>query len=111
MGESRAAVILERTQNWIGVDLVAGAGEETAAIVITNIVAVRDNGASVNSDVSARGTGFEDSVPDLEWPCGEDTAAGVTCVAGDRAMTDDPATVDPTTTTEPINAVPADGAV
>ena len=82
----------------IGIDLVAGSSEDTGAIVITHVIAVRSNRAAVDSDVSAGRTGFQDSVPDLEWPCGEDAAAGAAGVATDRAMADDPATVDPTTT-------------
>ena len=39
-----SAVILEWAEQGIGVDLVAGAGQETAAIVTAKIVAVRSNG-------------------------------------------------------------------
>ena len=45
MGEGRAAVVLERAEHWIGVDLVAGRIQETAAIIAAEIVAVRDDRA------------------------------------------------------------------
>ena len=32
MGEGRAAVVLQRAEQWIGVDLVAGRSQEAAAI-------------------------------------------------------------------------------
>ena len=46
MGRGWAAVILEWAEQGIGVDLVAGAGQETAAIIITKIVAVRGDGTA-----------------------------------------------------------------
>ena len=36
MREGRAAVVLQRTEHWISVDLIAGAGQHTAAVVAGN---------------------------------------------------------------------------
>ena len=66
MGEGRAAVILERAEHWIGVDLIARSSEKTGAIVITNIIALRGNRAAVVNDISAGGSSFQDCVPDVE---------------------------------------------
>jgi hypothetical protein len=41
MGKGWAAVILKWAEQGIGVDLVAGAGQETAAIIATDVVAMR----------------------------------------------------------------------
>jgi hypothetical protein len=53
MGEGRAAVALQRTEERIGIDLVARTSEEPAAVIATEIVAVRCDGAAVVSDIGA----------------------------------------------------------
>ena len=110
MGKGRASVILQRSEERIGIDLVANRSQKTTAIISANIVAVRGNRAAVVNDISAGGTSFQDCVPNLELRKGdEDVAAEGTCVAGDGAVADDTATGDTTTTV--VSAVPADGAV
>ena len=49
---------LEGAQQRVGIDLVAGAVQETAAIVATNVVAMSDKAAAIIKDVDARGTCF-----------------------------------------------------
>ena len=45
MRKGRAAVVLEWAEHWLGVDLIAASGEEAAAVVIDEIVAVRGDRA------------------------------------------------------------------
>jgi hypothetical protein len=51
--EGRAAVILERTQQWIGVNLIAKPGQQTARIIAAQVIAVRGNRAGVIENVFA----------------------------------------------------------
>ena len=53
MGEGRAAVILQRAKERIGIDLVARTSEEPAAVIATEIVAVRCDRAAAVSDIGA----------------------------------------------------------
>ena len=53
MGEGTAAVVLQPTEERIGVDLVARTSEEPAAVIATEIVAVRCDRAAVVSDIGA----------------------------------------------------------
>ena len=64
MGECRPAVVLQWAKYWLGIDVVAGSREKTAAIVITNIVAVGRNRATQENDIRAGGSSFQDCVPD-----------------------------------------------
>ena len=45
VGEGWAAVVLERAEQWIGVDLIAAAIQETAAIIAAEVVAARSDRA------------------------------------------------------------------
>ena len=65
MREGRAAVVLERAEHWLGVDLVAGRGEEAAAVVIDEIVAVRGDGARDIRNAGAGCADLEGSIPNL----------------------------------------------
>src|SRR6266853_4774586 len=47
------AVVLQRAKQRVGVDLVARTSEEPAAVIATEIVAVRCDGAAVVSDIGA----------------------------------------------------------
>ena len=67
MGEGRAAVVLERAEHGIGVDLIASRSQETAAIIAAQVVTERGNGASIVKDVRARSAGFQDCIPDFEY--------------------------------------------
>jgi len=58
MGECRAAVILQGAKQRIGVDLIAGTVQKTAAIIATNVVAMSDKAATIIKDVDARGACF-----------------------------------------------------
>ena len=60
MREGRAAVILQRPEQWIGVDLIAGASQITAAVVAAHVVAERGNRAGVIENVFARTARVED---------------------------------------------------
>ena len=65
MRERRAAVVLQRTKQRIGVDLIARAGQITAAVIAAEVVSMRGDGTAVSEDVFARCTGIEDCVGDL----------------------------------------------
>jgi hypothetical protein len=64
MGECRSAVVLQLAKYWIDIDLVAGSREKAARKVITNIVTVGRNRATLDFDISAGGSSFQDCVPD-----------------------------------------------
>jgi hypothetical protein len=66
MSESGSSIILERSKHRIGVDLVAGAIQKTAAIVATDIVAVRGDSAAAVKDICARSSRIQDAVSDLK---------------------------------------------
>ena len=57
-----AAVILQRTKQRIGIDLIARAGQITAAIIAAEIVSKRGDRAAIIEDVFARCAGIQDSV-------------------------------------------------
>jgi hypothetical protein len=58
VGECWAAVILQGAKQRIGVDLIAGTVQKTAAIIATNVVAMSDKAATIIKDVDARGARF-----------------------------------------------------
>src|SRR5262249_32879971 len=61
-----ASVILQGPQQRVDVDLITGAGQEPAAVVIANVIAMRANRAIAVIDVFARGASFQDGVPNLD---------------------------------------------
>ena len=65
MRERRAAVILQRTKQRIGIDLIAWAIQITAAVIAAEIVSNRGEGAAAVEDVFARCAGIQDCVGDL----------------------------------------------
>ena len=85
------AVILQRTKQRIGVDLIARASQITAAVIAAEVVSKRRDRAAVIEDVFAGHAGIQDCVGDLN-----DTANSVHCVinasarrcrvVGDRAI-------------------------
>ena len=105
MSESRSSIILKRPKQRIGIDLVVGAVQETAAIVATDVVAVRGDHASVVRDVGTRAR-FQDGIPDRERPT-DDNAAAV--VAANGAIGDGAAAID--TATRQAGIVTAERAV
>ena len=63
----RATVVRERANVRIGVNLIAGASEETAAVIIAQVVAKRGLGAAAKrSDVRSGGSGLEDGITNLQ---------------------------------------------
>ena len=73
--ERRATVILQRTKQRIGIDLIARAVQVTAAIVAADIVPMRRDHAAVVENVFARCTGIENGVGDLNNAVGVDATA------------------------------------
>ena len=51
MGEGRAAVVLQRAEQWIGADLVAGRSQEAATEIIAQIVTMRGDRALAVGDI------------------------------------------------------------
>src|SRR5437016_13943795 len=43
MGQSRTAIVLERAEHWIGIDLIACRREEPAEVIAAQVVAARAN--------------------------------------------------------------------
>src|SRR5439155_7578221 len=111
MGEGRAAIVLERAEDRVGIDLVAGSSQETATVVTAKVVAVGSDRCSITNDICSRATGFKNSISNLDRAGGIDTAAllggGVTA---DRAIGDNTAAVDATPVTE-VSRIAADSAV
>ena len=60
-----AAVILQRAKQRSGINLIARAGQITAAIITADIVSKGGDGATVIKDVFARCAGIQDCVGDL----------------------------------------------
>ncbi len=63
MSERGSSIILERSKYGIGVDLITRAVQETAAVVTTDVVAVRSDRASVVRDVRDRR--IQNAIPNL----------------------------------------------
>ena len=53
MRESRATIILQRTKQWIRIDLIAWTGQNAAAVIAANVVPARGDGAAIVNDVFA----------------------------------------------------------
>jgi hypothetical protein len=66
VSERWSTIVLQGAQHRIGIDLVAGAVQKTAAIIAADIVSVRGDRAAIIKDVDARGACFQDRVPKLE---------------------------------------------
>ena len=63
MRECWGAIVLQGAQHRVGIDLVAGAGQETAAIIITKIVTERSNRTVQNKNAPA---GTQDGISKLD---------------------------------------------
>ena len=61
----RATVTLQRTEQRIGIDLIAGAIQITAAIIAAEIVSIGCDRATVVKDVFAQCSGIQDCVGDF----------------------------------------------
>ena len=68
MRKSWATVVLQRTKQRIGIDLIAWADQITAAIIAAEIVSMRCDRAAVVENVLSLGAGLEDRVRDLNYP-------------------------------------------
>lgn len=66
MGEGRTSVILQRAKHRIGVDVVTGSDQKTAAIIAAQVVAERCHCAVCVINVRASSSGVEDCVPDRQ---------------------------------------------
>src|SRR5205823_11078533 len=94
--EGRAAVVLQRAEQWIGVYLVAGRRQEAAAAVAAQVVTVRGDGRPVSrfisvKDIFARSTGLQDGAADVHGRSVigvVDAAAGGGRVAAQGAVVD-----------------------
>src|SRR6266496_6349510 len=64
MREGGAAIILQRTKQGIDVDLVASRREETAAVVVAEIVAERAHRTGRIVEIFTRSAGIQDSASD-----------------------------------------------
>ena len=83
MSESGSSIILKRSKHGIGIDLITGAVQITAAIVTTDIIAVRGDGAPIVRDVGTDAR-FQDGIPDRERPTDDNAAAVVAANGGIR---------------------------
>ena len=63
MGKCRAAVVLQRTKQRIGIDLIARATQITVAIIGANVVAVRRDCAEIADNAVSSRSDVEDGVP------------------------------------------------
>src|SRR6266511_802029 len=94
MRECGAAIVLQWAKHRIGVDQIAGTGQDTAAVVAADIVAKRCDRAGVIDDISSCCAGFEDRACHNNRRLTTivakaiDAAAVVSRVAADRAVCD-----------------------
>src|SRR6266536_2922931 len=89
MRECGATVVLQWAKHGIGVDLIARAGQDTAAVVAAEIVAERVYPSAVIGDVFSYCAGVEDGVPDpyISTDAVNDAATiHLSGVAADRAV-------------------------
>ena len=63
MSQCRAAVILQRAKDWIGVDLIAGSIQIAATVVAANIVTVRGDCADIIENAMSPRADVEDRDP------------------------------------------------
>ena len=89
--ESWAAVILQRTKQCIGIDLIAWAIQIAAAIVAAEIVSIRRDGAGVVEDVFARGARIENCISSFNCSRSELIRYIVETTAGDCRISTDSA--------------------
>ena len=66
MSKGRTAVVLQWAKHRIGVDLVTGRGQITAAIVAAQVVTMRGDRAGAIVDILARNTGIQNRIGDVE---------------------------------------------
>src|SRR6476620_9598840 len=74
MSECRPTVVLQRAKHRIGIDLIAGAIQITAAVIAADIIAVRGHRAKAAKDVVRLAT-VQDGVSNLDGLAIPDTTA------------------------------------
>ena len=65
MRKGWAAVILQRTEQRIGIDLIAWASQVAAAVIAAEVVSKRRDCAAVIEDVCTQCVGIQDCVGDV----------------------------------------------
>src|SRR5438105_14459511 len=97
MGKGGAAIILEWAEQGIGVDLIAGSSQETAAVIAAKVVTMRDNGSAVIKNGPARGT-VQNGIRKVDRVDGIDSAAltGISGFASECGIGDSACTIDQT---------------
>lgn len=86
MRECRTAVVLQRAQQWLGVDLIPGACQHARAIIAAEIVSMRDNCAAVIGDIRTRVASFQDGVSNFQCLGVKDASAETGRVTAKRAV-------------------------
>src|SRR5438477_11518476 len=92
MGGGRTAVILQRAEHGVGVNLVGRVGKKAATVIAAEVVAERGNRARVISDVAARSASVQDRAAQLHdrgpsnYKIVDATAALVAYVAAQGAV-------------------------
>ena len=66
MGECWATIILQRTEQWSGIDLIARAVQIPAGIITAEIEAMRRHRAAVIEKGSTRCAAVEDGIADIQ---------------------------------------------
>ena len=96
MGKGRAAVVLQRPEPGIGVDLVRRRSQIAAPAITAEIVTMGSNRpAAAVKKIRAIGAGVQNGIAYLECAVGDvDTSALRSRVAADRAICDATATID-----------------
>ena len=114
MCQSRAAVIRQRPEDRIGINLVACSSEKTGSVVIAQVVSVRSYDATPTKDVGAHDAGLQDRVAEHQLSgIDVDTAVQISPVATDRTVGDGDGVSSAIGNRSAIlgGVIPADGAV
>jgi hypothetical protein len=88
MSESRSSIVLKGSKHGISVDLVPRVVQKTAAIVATDIVAVRGDGTAAVENICARTSRIQDAVSDLKSPVVPNSPSIVGGVSAESAVGD-----------------------
>src|SRR2546422_1079737 len=94
MSQCCSTVVLQRTEERVGVDLVSGTRQITASVIAADVVAMRGNCTPIVRDVRAGRSGVQDSVPNLQRLVDRNTA---TTIVAKSAVTDSAAAIEAAT--------------
>jgi hypothetical protein len=87
MRKRGAAVVLQRAQHWVGINLIARATQDTASIIAGKVIPKGCDRATIVENRSAERAGIQDSIPDRRLSCVEQKTAAIACrVAADGAV-------------------------